>query len=444
MLEKIKQALQKNPEIKAWIIRQETTRSSQQYDLKDRTEAVREVESELYTIDVLCDAEDADGKLTSGVGTVSILPNGEISSALQKAVLTAQLVHNQPYDFADPSPIPEVELADQIYQNDPEGEIRNVLDSLKKTTSTYPHVRLTAAECFGQETTSRLVSSKGIDAEQVATDIYLQWVYIGGRGDDEVETFAEVSRRRIADLHIEEEAALRAQYTSDLLNAAEPPNYTGPVFVQGSTLAVMLAGESLAGSLLQTLSSAQLKYSGETPWEVGKTIFRGEVKGDDFNAWANRQLPYGVLSSAFDKEGIPAQRVRLVKDNNLASFIADQRFANYLELEPTGAFGNLEIPAGSTPEADLQRGSYVEIAEFSWFNPSPITGDFSCEIRLGYRVIDGERKPFKGGLLVGNLLDAVADVRWSQETGFYGNYLGPRAARFNSLKLAGLGDQEWV
>ncbi len=437
MLEKIRKSLQSNPKIKAWIIRQESIHGSQQYELKDRTESIREVESDLYTVDVLCDSEDSEGKPSSGLGTVSILPGGEIESALEKAVLTAQLVHNPPYDFIDPAPIEDIDLVDQTYLENPQGEIQKVLDTLKESTTAFPHVRLTAAECFGQEKKTHLVSSKGIDARQTATEVYLQWVYLGGQGENEVETFAETYRRRITDLNLEEEAALRAQYTSDLLNAGKPEDYTGPIFVQGSTLAVMAAGEMLSGSLLQTLSSASMKYSGETPWDIGKSIFTGEVKGDDFNAWANRQLPYGVPSSAFDNEGIPAQRVPLVQDNKLMSFIANQRFASYLNMKPTGDFGSLELPAGSTPSVKLQEGSYVEIAEFSWFNPDPITGNFACEIRLGYRVKDGEKVPFKGGMLVGNLLEALADVRWSKETGFYGNYFGPQAAKFSDLKVAG-------
>ena len=40
-------------------------------------------------------------------------------------------------------------------------------------------------------------------------------------------------------------------------------------------------------------------------------------------------------------------------------------------------------------------------------------------------------------MLVGNLLDALADMRWSKETGFYGNYLGPKTALFNNLKVVG-------
>lgn len=437
MLGKIQKSLNANPMVKSWIIRHEIIHGFQQYELKESTESQREVNSELYTVDVLCDSKNDEGQSKSGLGTVSLLPGADIGSALDKAVLTAQLVQNENYDLAEPAEIPEIELSDQDYLKDPAGEIQGVLDTLKGITADFPHVRMTAAECFGEEKTTHLITSKGVDATQSETQIYLQWVYIAGSGDGEVETFAEIYRRRIQDLNLNEEAALRAKYTSDLLEAEGPPTYDGPVYVQGPTLAVMVAGEMLAGNLIQTLSSGAMKYSGETPWEIGKSIFRDEVKGDDFSLWANRQLPYGIPSSAFDKEGTPAQRVQLVKDNNLQAFITNQRFANYLKMEPTGSFGSVEIPAGKVPQENLRSGSHVEIAEYSWFNPNPVTGDFASEIRLGYIVEDGKRKPFRGGMLVGNLLDALADLRWSQETGFFGNYLGPKAALFNDLKVAG-------
>ena len=437
MLGKIQKALSDNSAIKAWIIRHETIHGFQQYELKTSTESQREINSELYMVDVLCDSTNGEAKPGSGLGTVSILPGGDIESAIEKAVLTAQLVHNDPYDFAEPTSIQDIDLVDNEYLKDPSAKIQGLLNTLKETTSAFPHVRLTAAECFGEEKYTHLISSKGINVTQNDTQVYLQWVYIGGSGDEEVESFAEVYRRRIEDLDLDEEAALRAQYTSDLLEAEGPPSYEGPIYVQGPTLAVMVAGEMLAGSLIQTLSSAALKYSGETPWDIGKTIFREEVKGDDLNLWANRQLPYGVPSSAFDKEGIPAQRIALVEDNKLAAFIADQRFADYLDMQPSGDFGSVEIPGGSISQSELKTEPHIEIAEFSWFNPSPVTGDFACEIRLGYIVEDGKKKPFKGGMLVGNLLDALADMRWSKETGFYGNYLGPKAALFNNLKVVG-------
>jgi predicted Zn-dependent protease len=198
-----------------------------------------------------------------------------------------------------------------------------------------------------------------------------------------------------------------------------------------------VAGEELAGGVLPTLASAASKYAKLSAWEVGQPIFKRPAAGDAFSAWANRCLPYGVLSNRFDDEGLPAQRVELVKDNVLQTFTASQRYADYLNVPPTGAFGNAEVPPGRMPASALLAEPYVEVETFSWFNPNTITGDFATEIRLGYRVDKGRRTPFRGGLLVGNWLEAVADMHWSAESGFFGNYLGPTTARFNKLKVAG-------
>jgi PmbA protein len=189
--------------------------------------------------------------------------------------------------------------------------------------------------------------------------------------------------------------------------------------------------------LFAVLGSARSKFSQLSKWEIGQSIFRGEVTGDPLTVWATRQLPYGTQSNCFDDEGLPAQRVLLVENNHLKAFTASQRYADYLSLPPTGAFGNVELPPGRTAQSDLLSEPHVEIVSFSWFNPDAITGDFSTEIRLGYVVDGAGRRPFRGGLLIGNVLDALAQVRWSSETEFIGNYLGPAAARFEQLTVAG-------
>jgi predicted Zn-dependent protease len=193
----------------------------------------------------------------------------------------------------------------------------------------------------------------------------------------------------------------------------------------------------LRGGVIETLSAGAAKYSKLTPWDIGQSVFRSEVSGDSLNAWANRGLSYGTNASPFDSEGLPAQRVELIRDNKLMTFIAGQRYADYLGIAPTGAFGDLEVAPGTTPASSLLAEPYVEIVAFSWFNPDTVTGDFTSEIRLGY-IVDGEqRRPFKGGVLVGNVLNALANVRWSQETGFFGDYHGPTTARFIALQVAG-------
>ena len=83
-----------------------------------------------------------------------------------------------------------------------------------------------------------------------------------------------------------------------------------------------------------------------------------------------------------------------------------------------------------------QAAPHVEVAAFSWFNPDEVTGDFASEIRLGYVVEGEQRRPFKGGQLIGNVMDALAFARWSRETGAYGSYMGPRVVRLEEMVVA--------
>jgi predicted Zn-dependent protease len=295
-----------------------------------------------------------------------------------------------------------------------------------------PFVRMTAAECFAQEETIHLVNSRGIDANQVSTRIDIEWVFLSQKDGKEAESFVEMTRRRVSDLDLEAEIQRRARYAVDLLQAVAPPSYQGPVVLRGATL-----GDFVNSGVLSFLGSGEARFQKITPWEIGQPVFKGEVKGDSLSVWANRQLSYGTHSDCFDTEGIPAQRVALIQENKLAAFTANQRYADYLSIPVTGGFGNMELPAGTIPAEELLAGAYVEVAAFSWFNPDPVTGEFASEIRLGY-VVDGDKRiPFKGGMLVGNLLDALANVRWSAEVGFYGSYQGPAVARFADLKVTG-------
>ena len=432
MLQAITKSLRARSDLKAWSVSHIKTESAQQYDLRDSVESRRGVANERYVVCVLRETPGADGAPSCGASSVTILPGGNIASALDSAALMAGLAHNQPYDFPEAAPLPDVPLVDKQMKADPSAAAGSVLALLKNVASDHPQVRLTAAECFAETETIHLVSSRGIDASQESTALEMEWVIIAGEGEDEVEAFATMRRRRVADFNLEIEAAHRVQQAADILIAGAPPSYRGPVVFRGETLA-----EALNSGVIQTLSSASNKYTGETQWDIGKSVFRGEVKGDPLNVWANRQLPYGVGSNRFDEDGIPAQRVELIRNNELVTFWATQRFAKYLGLPATGLFGDIELAPGPTSADELLKDPHVEIVEFSWFNPNPVTADFSCEIRLGY-VVDGEKRtPFKGGMLVGNLLDALADVRYSSETGFYGDYQGPTTARFNELTVAG-------
>lgn len=333
--------------------------------------------------------------------------------------------------------MPDVPLLDESIKRDPLGALDKVTQELLAAGARLDDMRMTSAEAFADVTSIHHVNSRGVDAEQEMSDVSLEFVLQSHKGDRNVETFREWGRRRVSDLHIEDEVTRNVRFTRDMLDAAPPPAWQGPVVLRGQVLADFASGEKLVAGALQTLGGAGLKYAQVSNWEIGKPVFKAEVTGDPLSAWANCTVPFGVASNRFDEEGLPAQRVELIRDNHLLAFAASQRYADYLSIAPTGAFGTLELAAGKWDVSALLEEPYVEIALFSWFNPNNITGDFACEIRLGYLVENGVRKPFRGGQLIGNVLDALANVRWGKETGLLGHYLGPTTARFGNLKVAG-------
>jgi predicted Zn-dependent protease len=438
MLNDILQALRARHDVQAWSVQHIVSRGAQVYAVPNNIEARREVNREYFVVEVLRLTRESGSKLSSGNGNVTLLPGDDIDRALDTAILTASLMHNPPYAIPSPRPLPDVPLADPELQKDPDATLDRVFAAVRNAAAQHPSVRLTSAECFGEEATIHLLNSRGINATQVLTRLHVEFVLLGRRDGDEVESFVEFSRRRSADLDLTGEMNRQAQYAVDRLAAKSPPNYDGPVILRGSVLSNFLNGDNvLVNGPFQTRVAASSKYNQLTAWEIGQSIFPHEVKGDPLNMWANRTLPYGLHADRFDEEGLPAQRLPLIRDNRLVNYVASQRYAEYLGLRPTGAFGDIEVAPGSIPAADLLAEPHIEIAAFSWFNPNQLTGDFTSEIRLGYIVEGNKRTPFKGGQLIGNVFDALADVRWSSETDFFGDYQGPTTARFANLKISG-------
>ena len=132
------------------------------------------------------------------------------------------------------------------------------------------------------------------------------------------------------------------------------------------------------------------------------------------------------------------ERLEIVKDGVFVRPWATKQFADYLEIEPTGAFANLELPPGRTATDDLLAGERVlHVRSFSWLNPDPGRGNFSSEIRVGYFYENGARRPVKGGSVSGNVFKALGNARYASETVTRRNYLGPAAARIEGLSIAG-------
>lgn len=379
-------------------------------------------------MEILCASNGGEPPMCGAAGA-SFGPDDDPAPAVEFAVQAARRTRNPIYALPAPSELPDVPLADPAITSNASGVVESLHGRLQAVADKDRSARLTLAEWFVETEEKRLVNSRGIDARQIATEANLEWIVLVGEGTGRVETVLDLTRRRVSDVDVEAEWAEVAGQTVDRHEASAAPTYEGPVVLRGKAVSTFLNS-----GVFETMASGRARFGKISDWEIGKLILRREVQGDPLNLWATRLLPFGTHAGRFDSEGIPGQRVALIQENRLAAFSAGQRYATYLEVPATGAFGDIELPPGSSPAASLVSDPHVEVAQWSWFSPNPTTGDFAAEIRLGY-IVDGTRRPFTGGLLVGNVLDALADVRWSSETDFYGDFQGPTTGRFASLKV---------
>jgi predicted Zn-dependent protease len=429
--------LNQHPDVAQWSVLHEQKREWQHYLIQQRPEATREVTQEVYLVTLYHSHPHPTAQGTAmGTATITItdadLPN--LGAKLEEGLLAASLTNNEPWSLPQPSGYPDVPLVDEATLADPLGTLEAFTSELYRAVAGEASVRLSAAEMFFEEKTSRIYNQAGVSGEQRETSFMLEVVLLAqdGQGTEMEHWFVE-RRRRLQDLDIARLIAENAQYARDSIVAGLPKTWHGPVVVAHGELPEMFHP-------LTVRAGGSYKYMKLTQVTPGEEFFGDRaVEGEALNASFSSALPYGVKSFCFNAEGLPGRDIPVVENNVFRTYIASQRYADYLGVEATGDAGNLVLKPGSTPLADLLRGPVYYIVAFSAMMPNPFTGDFAVEIKLGYYIDEhGNRTPVKGGSVSGNLFDMLTRSVYAREEVFTGSYQGPVAVRVeNSLTIAG-------
>jgi PmbA protein len=444
MLHRVVEVLQRQEGASDWLARHIQSSSTQHYVIGDRPESRRSVHSEKVVLTVMNDHIPAKGgpDASRGQAEVTVLPGdldapGRMQESIQRAVFMARLADNPPYGLPGPARYPSVELADPELQVRPREAAERLVQQLVDALVGEKDVRLSSAEVFVEQARTDFRNSRGAGGQQTTTKLLMDWVLLAAGSQDEMESHVAFERRRAAGLDVPALVRRHAQYARDALTASTPRTGTFPVVVSDEALAELLVSEGYSPLIYR--SSGQLKYQRMSMWEAGAPIFDKKPGGDAFTMHSNAVLPFGMRSGCFDADGLPGQRLAIVEDGVLTRFWADQRYAEYLGVPVTGAFGNMEVAAGTHSSASLldAEGPLYHIVAFSAMTPDPITGDFVGEIRLGYEIEKRRARPIRGGSVGGNLPDVLATARMSKETTFLGDYTGPRAMRFAQVTVAG-------
>lgn len=378
-----------------------------------------------------------------GEATVTIVDFDEssVKQKITEALLAASLSKNPFYEpFAEKSETPKIKLHDTVFEKrSPEiqKKIENFAGQMLSEVKQNKKVKFTGAEILTLDTDSELITNKGHNLKHRKSAVYVELVLtaVGKRG--EVEFLADKKETTFEKFDIVEFVNEAATIVTAISDAVGPKAFSGPVILTGPAIMEFFVLTFGLNPIIVN-ASAGAKYMNVSKFKLGKPI--ADFKGEKLTLNSNALIPQGLMSVLFDINCVPSKNLTVIENGILKNMISAKQFADYLKVKPTGALGNIQIPAGKLSVSDLYKTKtpVVEIQSFSWFDPSPYAGDFASEVRLGYLIKNGKRIPFKGGLLIGAVFDAIANANYSKETIESAGYYGPKAVRFNKLVLSGL------
>ncbi len=277
----------------------------------------------------------------------------------------------------------------------------------------YPEAICGAEWECGQETI-RILNSKGLDCGY--TDITVDGSLSAEltRGDDFLNVWYGQSER--GNLDPEAIAKKVLQYLDWAKKNAKSPSGKVPVIFTGK------AADLLWGVVAIAMSGRQVQQKA-TPWleKIGQPVI-----SDIFTV--SQQPDFGVYSLPFDDEGTPTQAVTWIDRGVLQDFYGDVRTCQELGITATGngfrgdlgnypspGLFNLAIAASQTIQGDiLELAATLKdglIVDQVLGDDSDLSGDFSINIDLGYRVKNGKIiGRVKDTMLSGNIYTALNQV----------------------------------
>ncbi len=274
----------------------------------------------------------------------------------------------------------------------------------------YPEILCTAEwDCEVEST--RLVNSQGLDWGHVDTTLsgYLETEWV--RGDDFLSIFdGQMQRGTLDPDKLVERILLRLSWSEQNV---PPPQGRVPILFTAK------AADLLWGTVSAALNGKQV-LEGSSPWSnrLGTPILS--------SCLTISQAPTaGPFSCPFDDEGIPTRPIVFIQEGVLQLFYTDltigrvlgsgttgNGFRAGLNSYPTPGLFNFLVQPGTGTLLELaQQMDQGIIVDQILGGSAGITGDFSINIDLGYRVENGQiLGRVKNTMVAGNVYSALKQV----------------------------------
>ena len=403
-----------------------------QYDL----EITRHAFNSYYIIRTFHVKDDQFGV---GVVKANSLDPSMIDQLIKESQKLAKLNISSKYDLPQPGQsYPKLKLAEEKVVNDPEAVLKEKTEELQNLIQDLKHVHPTFGKLRIYVSSNALRNCEGISLNDLKTTLYLELPLKAEENGKLAEFWGRSTVKNSNQLDLPHRLANWAELAVDSLKAEVPST--------AKSVDVIFPPNVLQDAFFKTLGTHS------TGRALAEKISRfkpsNKVANENFSLTDNGLLEEGTAIANWDGEGNPHRHNFLIEKGIFLNFLFDQKYAALQQTQSTGngirttegtisnSLTNLEINPGSeTLEELIGSMKYgLIIDEFSWLNPSEVTGDFGSEIRNGYLIKKGKRSsPVKGGNLSGNIFEMINSIEGiSKEQITESNY------KFPYIKFSGL------
>ena len=255
-----------------------------------------------------------------------------------------------------------------------------------------------------------LATSHGFSGAYSTSGYSLSASVIAGEGDGMERDYAYDSVRFLEDLDAPEEIGREA--------GERAVSRLGPVEFTSGAMPVVYdprVGNSLLGHFVGAIAGSSIARKTSFLLDALDTqVFDSAVTIIDC---PHRKR--GLRSKAFDGEGLPTSKTKLIDNGHLTQWLMESASARQLGLQPTGhasrgvggapgvSVTNLHMGNGAVSQAelikDIKHGVYI--TELIGMGVNPVTGDYSRGAG-GFLIVDGEIGPPVSEITIaGNLKD---------------------------------------
>jgi PmbA protein len=359
-----------------------------------------------------------DGGL--GFSSSNVKSTEIIRKVVENARKSARMTEKVNFQFPTQRDFHRVEIVDKNIEDNAEDAIA---DFVERMLSEKPNdVNFSFGKFRTYDSKVSVFNSEGLDLERKET-MFMVELSITVEGAKKMEFWPHDFRRRI-DGFGQEDFKKWFQLSRDQLRAELPDTGKMTVIFSPNSVADGL------GTVIDFQASGVAKVNEMSKFSLGE-----KVGSDGLTVYSDGLYPFGLMSSGFDDEGVPQQKLTLIKDGVFKNFAYDQFYALKDGAQSTGnglrqstTFYVFDAKFASSPSnqvsnfyvkpgnksldalvAEVKDGIIVD--KFSWLNPDGVTGDFSSEISAGYRIKEGGiASPIKGGLVAGNIIDMIKNI----------------------------------